>query len=84
MTHPSIEQLERQERFTSEAICAEVKQHWFQASVLWRRAGDIVSAESCEDILQHLAESNLIKLDRRRERASIKAASYNDLGWLER
>lgn len=85
MIHSSIEDLERRERLTSEATNAEIKQHWYHAAILWRKLGDFVSADTCENILQHLAESNLDQLDRRKARANgTYSPSTDDLDWRER
>lgn len=59
MSHLSIENLEREERLIKEANDAEIQQHWYQASILWRKLGETISADLCESILQYLAENNL-------------------------
>lgn len=53
--------LSNKENIIELANQAEICQHWSRAAILWRRAGELVDAESCETICQYLAESNLEK-----------------------
>ena len=80
MSH-SIETLERDERLMVEAHNAEIKQHWYQAAILWRRLNDFSSAEFCENILQYLAEKNL---DRLPPKQTPPPASRYEPTWRER
>lgn len=58
------------------AIDAEIMQRWCQAAILWRRVGEIDSADFCEANAQFVAENNLRGIYPHNHRLSNAALKY--------